>query len=574
MKKTITKTLGIIVTIFALCVSIQGMGFSYPSNSMVRVGIMDNRYTTVEKSKVTVYGTDEITVFDTKTKEEYFSLPRGKYLDIIKENGIYKLSYIDSGTEMTIQTEIERDFSITCPNGVIGIKDLIRGGKAALYRGEFRFVSVDNKKDKFYLVNCLDVEYYLKGVVPSEMPVHFGLEALKAQAVAARVYSLTPRTKMSRAYDVVDSVASQVYNGYNKESDISNKAIDETHGIVALYNDDMIIAVFSSTAGGYTECYSETFSDPVTGQFPSPEKPYLIAKPDLAAFPQLDNEEEAFKFYSTKPVSYDMHSPLYRWTRHWTKTELENILKNNMVVQSKTGFIVPKLEKPDDFGELKDIRVVQRGVSGKIVFMEIETDKMIYTVAKELVIRRLFTKDGKALPSANVVFRSKGTKGVNLSGGKCNSEETDSKSGAYEEWDEITAYGGGFGHGCGLSQYGAMYMAKHCKMSFETILKHYYNGITLGTKPIELYRNPVSQCFYAPTKQAFLIIPNRKGLKNIELEINDEVINLDLNGFGNRVELDISDYIKEKMLNTIIFTPEIRHYDKAKPVKMYIRLDK
>ena len=524
--------------------------YSYPSNSMVKVGIMDKKYTTTEKSEVTIYGTEQITVLNPKTKEEILNLEGGKYLTVIRNEGEYVLSYTDTETGKTVETNINDDFNIICPEGVIGIKDFIRGGKPAMYRGEFRFINCPNKSDKFYLVNCLDVEYYLKGVVPCEMPVTFGLEALKAQAVAARVYSLTPRARMSRAYDVVDSVASQVYYGYNRESDIANKAIDETHGIVALYNDEMIIAVFSSTAGGYTECYSETFSDPVTGQFPSPEKPYLIAKPDLPEFKPLDNEEDAYKFYSTKPLSYDIHSPLYRWTRFWTKEELQNILKNTLVVQSKTGFVIPKLEKSADFGELKDIRVTQRGVSGKVVFMEIETDKSIYTVGKELVIRRLFTKDGKALPSANVVFR-------------CEKDDNG-------DWTSITAYGGGFGHGCGLSQYGAKYMAQDCKMSFETILKHYYNGICLGTKPIELSNTPVPQCFYAPKKRAILVIPDKKWYKNLTLKIGEEEVELDLTKYGKRAEIDISEYIKQKQLNTIIFNPISK--EKHHSVKMYIKL--
>ena len=553
------KKLGLLFIIFF---AVLGFVFSlnsvnaYPSNAMVKVAIMDEKYTTVEKSEVTLYGTEPLTVINPKTKEEILTLAEGKFLTIARVNNEYILSYTDTETGEKVKIPLKEDFSLNTQDGVIGIKDFIRGGKPALYRGEFRIIACPNKSDKFYLVNCLDVEYYLKGVVPCEMPVTFGLEALKAQAVAARVYSLTPRARMSRSYDVVDSVASQVYNGYNRESDIANKAIDETHGIVALYNDEMIIAVFSSTAGGYTECYSETFSDPVSQQFPSPEKPYLKAIPDLPQFKPLDNEEDAYKFYSTKPLSYDIHSPLYRWTRKWTKEELQNVLKNNLVVQSKTGFVEPRLTNAKDFGELKNIKVTQRGVSGKIVFMEIETDKMIYTVAKELVIRRLFTKDGKAMPSANVVF-------------KFDNEE---------DFKEVTAYGGGFGHGCGLSQYGAMYMAKNCKMSFDTILKHYYNGVCLGTKPIELHHHYIPQCFYAPTNKAVLVIPDRKGLKNIELKINDEIVDFNLDDKNKRSEVDISDYINKKQLNTVIFTPphlnksETRHLDKIRSVKMYIKV--
>ncbi|MCR5266462.1 MAG: SpoIID/LytB domain-containing protein [Cyanobacteria bacterium RUI128] len=555
MERKILFRLFILVLITFCAVITPKTVYGYPSNSMVKVCIMDSKYTTTEKTDVTIYGTDELVIKDNRNNE-ILHLPQGKFLSI-KKGGKYILSYSDNENIEDVEFEIGEDFSIICPEGVIGIKGLIRGGKPALYRGEFRFISVPNKENAFYLVNCLDVEYYLKGVVPCEMPVHFGLEALKAQAVAARVYSLTPRTKMSRAYDVVDSVASQVYNGYNRESDAANKAIDETHGIVALYNDEMIIAVFSSTAGGYTESYSETFSDPITQQFPSPNKPYLVAKPDLPEFKPLDDEEEAFKFYSTKPLSYDIHSPLYRWTRTWTKDELERVLKNNLVVQSKTGFVEPRLTNSEDFGKLKDIRVTQRGVSGKIVFMEIETDKTVYTIGKELVIRRLFTKDGKALPSANVVFRNKGDK---------------------KDWSEITAYGGGFGHGCGLSQYGARYMAQDCKLPFDTILKHYYNGICLGTKPIELYKHSTPVCFYAPEKNAIITIPNRHGMENLQIDINGQVYNVDLDKAHSRAEIDISDCIKVKDLNIVTFTSpyqnkqDTRRHDRIKPVKIYIKL--
>lgn len=117
----------------------------------------------------------------------------------------------------------------------------------------------------------IEVEEYLKGVVPNEMPVSFGLEALKAQSVAARNYVLSPRTKASSNYDVVDSVASQVYFGANTERPLSNQAVTETEGIVALHNWDMIVAQYSSTAGGYTESYSNAFSDPKPKLFRHPK---------------------------------------------------------------------------------------------------------------------------------------------------------------------------------------------------------------------------------------------------------------------------------------------------------------
>ncbi len=559
MGSKISKIL-IFLSVVIACANLFSLKVSaYPSNSMVKVGIMDNAYKTVERTSVTIYGTDECIIKDNENNQDYITLPKGKFLTITKKDDIYTLSFISDENLKEQCFEANKDFTITCPNGILGIKDLIRGGKPAMYRGELRIIGCSNKNYAFYVVNCLDVEYYLKGVVPCEMPVSFGLEALKAQAVAARNYSLSPRTKMTRCYDVVDSVASQVYHGYNRESDISNNAIDKTHGIVALKNDEMIVAVFSSTAGGYTEDYSNTFSDPTTRAFPSTPKDYLIARPDLPKFKPLNNEDDAYEFYSTKPLSYDIHSPLYRWTRSWTKEELENALKSTLIVQSKTGFVKPALTNADDFGSLQEIKVTKRGDSGKIISLELKTDKNVFTVEKELIIRRIFTKDGKALPSANVVFKY----------------DIDDKG----NWSEIKAYGGGFGHGCGLSQYGAMYMARDCKMSFETILKHYYNGICLGTKPFELKDKFITQCFYAPQKKAILIIPEKYDTEVLQLKINNEIVNLDFsNDKKQRCEIDISQYIKKEQLNTIIFTPpcqnrlDIRRTDKIKPIKIYIKL--
>lgn len=551
----------IIITIFTLFVTaIMNFNlstFAYPSNAMVSVGIMDSKYTTVEKTSVTIYGTDDVTI---KTKDSEKELLFGNYAQVTRGINGYTIIVFDDNDKKVESYLISDNFSFICRSGVLGIKDLVRGGKPALYRGEFKIVGLPNKPDKFLLINRLDVEYYLKGVVPSEMPVAFGLEALKAQSVAARNYSLSSRTKMSRYYDVVDSVASQVYHGYNRESATANKAIEQTHGIVALYNDDMIIAVFSSTAGGYTECYSNTFSDPITKQFPAPPKAYLVPKPDLMKFKPLNTEDAAYEFYSTRPISYDMFSPLYRWTRTWNKEELEKVLKSTLIVQSKTGFVQPALTNSNDFGELKEIKVTKRGESGKIISMEIVTDKNTFTIEKELIIRRAFTKDGKALPSANVVFKY----------------DVDDKG----NWSDIVAYGGGFGHGCGMSQFGAMYMAQRCHMSFETILKHYYQGICLGTNPVELKDKYISQSFYAPKKHAILVIPNKNDTEVLQLNINNHIVNFNLGNASKkqRCEIDISKYIREGELNVITFTPacqnrlDIRQMSKVKPLKLYIKL--
>ena len=191
----------------------------------------------------------------------------------------------------------------------------------------------------------LGVEEYLKGVVPNEMPVHFGLEALKAQAVAARNYVLSPRVKSNPNYDVVDSVASQVYFGANTEKELSNQAVEETKGIVAIYNWDLILALYSSTAGGYTESYENAFSDPQTRIFPAKPKPYLTGVPDYEDFGILRDDEAAEKFYKSKPKSFDNKSSYFRWEREWTQEELQNEVQNHIAAQSAAGFVHPAVQK-------------------------------------------------------------------------------------------------------------------------------------------------------------------------------------------------------------------------------------
>lgn len=115
--------------------------------------------------------------------------------------------------------------------------------------------------------------------------------------------------------------------------------------------------------------------------------------------------------------------------------------------------------------------------------MEIVTRSQTFKVFKELVVRRLMTKDGKALPSANVVFENTRDENGNLV--------------------SVHAWGGGFGHGVGLSQYGAGFMGSEMHIPYDKILQHYYTGITLSTKPVIISadnsQQSVTQHFYAKT---------------------------------------------------------------------------
>ena len=507
-------------------------------NDVVRVGLTDNKFQNVLKQEITVYGTADCDICD---KESHKILARIQAdTDIVIKNGVAGMDVSAGGSNATL-----KDFVIICPSGLLGVRNLTRKGKPALYHGAFEVVQEPAHKG-FYLINLVEIQEYLKGVVPNEMPVRFGLEALKAQTVAARNYVLTPRTQAYKEFNVVDSVSSQVYFGANTESDLATRAVMETDGIVALYNNELILTLYSSTAGGYTESYAYAFSDPTTRAFPAINKPYLVAVPDKAEFNSLETEDKAADFYKTKVPSYDIESPYYRWTKTWAVGELENVLKKTLPAQSKTGFINPVFREGDELGKIKDIKVMKRGASGKVIELDLMTSKGCYRISKELVIRRVFQKDNISLPSANVVF-----------------EKTVDN---YGNVTDIKAYGGGFGHGVGMSQYGAGYMATKLNQPYYNILRHYYTGISLGTKPVNVAGESVTQRFWAPLGRAHIVVVGQI-VPKVEVTINGKKLEFPINKsiFQRETKIDISRYIEDGE-NTIVYHPSVC------PLKMYVEL--
>lgn len=526
-----------------------------PSSQVVRVGIGDTGFKTYVYKQIGIFGTSEIMICDNDKVIETMPADTNVNIKFAPEGGFSLKS--DDGSDIAI---VSGKLRILCPDGLLGVKGLKRAGKQALYHGVFEITPA--KDGYFNLVNLIEVEDYLKGVVPNEMPVCFGLEALKAQSVAARNYVLSPRVKSSPNYDVVDSVASQVYFGANSEKQLSNQAVKETEGIVALYNWDLILAQYSSTAGGYTEDFANAFSDPTTKEFPSKEKPYLKARPDILTQSPLNKEELAAEYYKSKTTAYDMRSPYFRWTREWTADELQKTLQDNLAAQSATGFVTPAFNPDDKLDTVTELKVVRRGDSGKIIEMEIVTNSQTYKVYKELVIRRLLKNQGKALPSANVVFESEKDENGNLI--------------------SVKAYGGGFGHGVGMSQYGAGFMGTELHLSYDKILQHYYTGITLGTKPVIISSDPsqlmVTQHFYAPYKKAKIIIDNKFYVTKLMADINGEMHTFDLPpallGANRFTEIDISKYIKRGK-NTIVFSsPDFADSAFKKALRLYVELVK
>lgn len=135
-----------------------------------------------------------------------------------------------------------------------------------LYRGS---VQVDVVNGKLRAINFVNLEQYLYGVVPSEMPFTWHPEALKAQAVVARSYALA--TRRTGAFDLYPDTRSQVYLGIEHEKPSTNAAVDATAGQVVLYEGEVAKTFFFSTSGGRTASAEDVWGEAV---------PYLVSVPD------------------------------------------------------------------------------------------------------------------------------------------------------------------------------------------------------------------------------------------------------------------------------------------------------
>lgn len=132
------------------------------------------------------------------------------------------------------------------------------------YRGRIEVFT--NPRGLLTVVNVLGIEDYVRGVVANELsPGSYpAINALKAQAIAARTYALRNRGQfMSQGFDLLPTTRSQVYRGLASENPLSTRAVDETRGMVATYNGEPINALYTSTCGGRTENSENIFNNMV-----------------------------------------------------------------------------------------------------------------------------------------------------------------------------------------------------------------------------------------------------------------------------------------------------------------------
>lgn len=305
------------------------------------------------------------------------------------------------------------------------------------------------------VINYIDVEKYLYGVLPYEISPKWPIEAQKAQAVAARNYALTNLGKHKKyGFDVCNTIDCQVYVGANVETLLSNSAVDLTSGIYLKYNGKLAQTVFHSNSGGRTENAENIWST----AFPylvGVEDPYSIGNPNdtwtVSYTPEQISQKLIAKGYNIGSV-INIAVDSYSVNGRSLKTTIYGTNGNVSFEKDKIrGFFGDANFKTNYF------TIQSPGGSGVTALTGAGASKITNGTSS------LLTASGSSTASVNGL---KATNGISTSTLQMTSS------------DAYVFNGKGWGHGVGMSQWGAKSMADK-GFTYEEILKFYYKGTVL-----------------------------------------------------------------------------------------------
>ena len=351
----------------------------------------------------------------TGVKELYFKY-QGETVHVTVSRNKVKFEAGGNSTE-----DISREFNSDEGGCLAVAADTKTLGKAC-YPGSILFRNTNGKLD---VINSVDVEDYLRGVVPYEIGKldSSRIEALKAQAVAARTYAYKHfNSRESVGFDVYADTKDQVYKGLESATPLTDAAVKATAGVVMTYGGEFIIAYYHSTCGGITETLAT---------WNRADLPYLKSVPDRRPNGKPWCDESS---YTT-------------WERRFADKKIVKLFKAN-ASEAKATF---SSANGADFKKIKSIKIKDKLKSGRIMTLRVETDKGHFDVLTDRT-RWLFKKAGTILPSSFFTVKKEG-----------------------KEW---VLTGTGFGHGVGMCQMGVRARAQ-AGQSYQEILSHYYQGITL-----------------------------------------------------------------------------------------------
>lgn len=312
---------------------------------------------------------------------------------------------------------------------------------ARLYYGSLKIQP--NSYGNYTLVNQVPLETYLRGVVPYEIGGGAPPTAVEAQAIIARTYALRNLRRFAvDGYELSADVHCQVYFGLQGATANTDRAIAATRGLVLTYNNELVDALYSSTTGGITAGFNDVWN--------GPDRPYLQSVLDttknvwdLSRY-SLAKEQNVRRFMSLKQGFNEEQEPLFRW-RYESKLPA--------ITEQLQKYLDSKKHPLANLQNIQKMEVTERAESGRILKMNIYTDKGVVELHKEEV-RSAFK------PPRSSFFYLEPLTNQN---------------------QQLIGYafvGAGFGHGVGLSQTGASQLAR-LGWSSQQILNFYYPGAQL-----------------------------------------------------------------------------------------------
>lgn len=267
------------------------------------------------------------------------------------------------------------------------------------YRGRIEVFA--NRRGSLTVVNVIGLEDYVKGVVPNELSFP-ALEALKAQAIAARTYALKNRNQFaSDGYDLLPTTRSQVYGGLTTETTLTTRAVDETRGVVATYQGEPINALYTSTCGGRTEDAENIFNHAV---------PYLRAREcvaEIKAFAPfaIQSSRSIFEIKDERDLVFardvallavhGFNLPTGKVSSSWLADDLENDEVREWLTAAA------RLTKNADYRPPSEDAITPPAFSTALIsaiFGEARADTLLNTADSEYL---LGFRDGGDVPAAN-----------------------------------------------------------------------------------------------------------------------------------------------------------------------------
>ena len=334
--------------------------------------------------------------------------------------------------------EYDRDkVKITSGKNRVRVNTTDRPQAARLYGGSL--LLQPNSHGEFSLVNRVPLETYLRGVVPYEIGPNAPPQAVAAQTIIARTYALRNLRRFATDdYQLCATVHCQVYKGLNGTNPTSDRAIAQTAGLVLTYDNELIDALYSSTTGGVTAGFEDTWN--------GAERPYLQPVLDAPkSFWDLDkyplNNEKAFRRFISLNNGFNEtgRQGVFRWRK---TRSIANLNKDLRKYLKKTRHPL------QDFKTIKSMQVHKRSRSGRMLTLAIETD------LGKLQLHKNEIRSALQPPRSTFFYLEP----------------------IYNQQKQLNGYafvGGGFGHGVGLSQYGSYNLA-NLGWSAERILAFYY----------------------------------------------------------------------------------------------------